>query len=145
MATQIQWRRGSSAQTAIFTGAVGEATVDTSLIRFSGGEQGTTTPVGTIINSSSTFSDIASLLKGMKDQGLSPEEVEIRNSHEFAVKVAPGGSVIFSDIRPLSDSLDNLSTALQSPAFKATSSVVNFDYIDTRFGNKIFFKIKQEK
>ena len=29
MATQIQWRRGSSAQTAIFTGAVGEATVDT--------------------------------------------------------------------------------------------------------------------
>ena len=29
MATQIQWRRGSSAQTATFTGAVGEATVDT--------------------------------------------------------------------------------------------------------------------
>jgi hypothetical protein len=30
MATQIQWRRGSTAQTASFTGAVGEATVDTS-------------------------------------------------------------------------------------------------------------------
>jgi len=30
MATQIQWRRGNTAQTASFTGAVGEATVDTS-------------------------------------------------------------------------------------------------------------------
>jgi hypothetical protein len=30
MATQIQWRRGTTAQTASFTGAVGEATVDTS-------------------------------------------------------------------------------------------------------------------
>jgi hypothetical protein len=29
MATQIQWRRGNTAQTASFTGAVGEATVDT--------------------------------------------------------------------------------------------------------------------
>jgi len=30
MATQIQWRRGTTAQTASFTGVVGEATVDTS-------------------------------------------------------------------------------------------------------------------
>jgi len=30
MATQIQWRRGTTAQTASFTGAVGEATVDIS-------------------------------------------------------------------------------------------------------------------
>jgi hypothetical protein len=30
MATQIQWRRGTTAQTASFTGAVGETTVDTS-------------------------------------------------------------------------------------------------------------------
>lgn len=29
MATQIQWRRGNTAQTASFTGAVGEATIDT--------------------------------------------------------------------------------------------------------------------
>ena len=29
MPTQIQWRRGNTAQTAVFTGAVGEVTVDT--------------------------------------------------------------------------------------------------------------------
>jgi len=121
-----------------------DASSTNDLIKLTGGEQGTSTPIGTMINSSSTFSDIATLLQDMKQQGLTPGEVELRNNHEFSVKVLPsGGSVIFSDIRPLGDSLANLEAALQSPAFKGTSTQPTFDYIDTRFGNKIFFKLKQ--
>ncbi len=113
------------------------------LIRFVGGNSSSTSSViGTNINSSSTFSDIVSLLQGMKDRGLTPEQVEIRNNHEFSVKVHPGGSVIFSDIHPFNESLGNLSAALESAAFKAASSSKDFEYIDTRFGNKIFFKLK---
>lgn len=121
---------------------VTESASTTELIRFSGVAQGTSSPIGTTINSSSTFSDIATLLQGMKERGLNPEEVVIRNNHEFAVRVRPGGNVIFSDIRPLNESLDNLSTALESPAFKSTSTPQSFEYIDTRFGNKIFFKLQ---
>lgn len=113
------------------------------LIRFTGGTQGTSSPVGTNLNSSSTFNDIALLLQGLKEMGLAPERVVIRNNNEFSVKVKPGGDVIFSDIRPLGDSLENLKAALQSAAFKSTSSPQTFDYIDTRFGNKIFFKIQK--
>ena len=48
------------------------------LIRFVGGNSSSTSSViGTNINSSSTFSDIVSLLQGMKDRGLTPEQVEI--------------------------------------------------------------------
>lgn len=125
-----------------FIYAPAENASTTDLIIFRGESVGTGTPIGTVINSSSTYSDIATLLQGMKEKGLTPKEVEIRNKHEFSVKVSPGGNVIFSDIRPLGDSLDNLSTALQSSAFKATSTSMDFEYIDTRFGNKIFFKMK---
>ncbi|MES3005461.1 MAG: hypothetical protein V4664_00785 [Patescibacteria group bacterium] len=127
----------------IYAPYVSASSTTADLIRFSGGAQDATNPIGTNINSSSTFSDITLLLQGMKERGLTPEHVVIRNNHEFSVKVNPGGDVIFSDIRPLNESLSNLSAALQSAAFKATSSPQTFEYIDTRFGNKIFFKLQK--
>lgn len=133
---------------APFIGTITGETLDrqssstSAFVIFSGGIAATSTPIGTTINSSSTFSSMISLLQGMKGHGLTPERVNIRNKHEFSVHVNPGGDVIFSDIRPLSESLDNLIAALESAAFKGTSSPQNFDYIDTRFGNKIFFKMK---
>ncbi len=114
---------------------------DDSFIRFYGKHIEAATAIGTTIQSSSTYSEISKLIDGLKGHGLPVARVLIKNPHEFSVYLDKGGEVMFSDVRPLDQSLLNLITAVESPAFKASSSKQSFEYIDTRFGNKIFFKL----
>ena len=117
-------------------------------LRFYGGVEDMSAPIGNVLVSSSSFNEISLLAERMRQAGLVPESVLIRNPNEFSVHIAHNGNIIFSNTKPIQDEFENLKSALKSDAFKATSSNSTstvrrpFEYIDTRFGNKIFYKLK---
>ena len=125
----------------------------TPLIYFYGGvdDATTTSPIGMTLRTTSRFLDILALVRNIQDSKLDAFGVLIVDAHEFSVLLSDGAELLFSDARPLDESFANLKTALSSDAFKATSSKATsasstskgFEYIDTRFGNKVFFKMKQ--
>ena len=136
--------------------AVTSSATSTPLIYFYGGVDDTassslSSPIGATLRTTSHFLDILALVKNIQDSKLDAFGVLIVDNHEFSVLLSDGAELLFSDARPLDESFANLKTALSSDAFKATSSKATsatstskgFEYIDTRFGNKVFFKMKQ--
>ena len=71
------------------------------------------------------------------DLAINITAVERQGRSDLRYHVAGGGEILVSEVLPLSDTLVNLATILQSPEFEHLEPG-SFRYIDLRFGNKIF-------
>jgi len=93
--------------------------------------------------SSTQFIDLTQFVERIKNLSLRPQYLLAQGNGEFSLAIAGGGQIYFNTEQPLSTVADNLETLLRTPAL-ATSTKNNLpvQYIDLRFGNKLFFKLK---
>jgi hypothetical protein len=95
-------------------------------------------PVGNRVYTERLFNDILRALNEIENIGYKVERVTVRSRDEIVFDIEHNGNILFSDRKPFDVSLDNFKASLHS---NALSSSTQFEYIDVRFGNKVFYKI----
>ncbi len=99
-----------------------------------------TKPVGKTLMPVELLKKVREIATGLDGYGLKVREIEFRSEDEIVYKVLGNGRIIFNQRRPLGQSYENLVTALKSDVFAPRPAP--FEYIDTRFGNKVFYKLR---
>ncbi|MCF7865160.1 MAG: FtsQ-type POTRA domain-containing protein [Candidatus Pacebacteria bacterium] len=139
---------------------------DENLIKLFGGDQLVgPEPIGKSIFTKKLYFDIQNTVVELQKIGITIDSVHVFSRDEIVFNVSTGGKLIFSDRKTFEDSLDDLKSSLSSSVFVGTSSTNSthkpssistfsssssplkitlppyFEYIDVRFGNKVFYKI----
>ncbi len=105
----------------------------------------TTTPIGSYYISSSTeFAQITRFIDRIKEIGVRPQYLISKEGDEFEVVINGGGGIYFDIKEPLDKVADNLEALLQTPELAGFErDKLPVDYIDLRFGNKLFYKLSE--
>jgi hypothetical protein len=99
-------------------------------------------PIGQFYIASSTeFSDITHFVYETRKLNLDPQYIVAKSGGEFSLFIFGGGQIYFDVKAPLEKATDNLEALLRTPALKNLS---NLDYIDLRFGNKLYYKLRTQ-
>lgn len=108
-------------------------------------------PIGMIFLGSEKFKEISFFIKSMKDIDLSPFSFFAKENDDYEIYLEDsshkynfsGGKIIFNKSDNLGEIFNNLKTILKENALtKEFDHAVQLDYIDLRFGSKIFYKFK---
>lgn len=99
-------------------------------------------PIGKYYLASSTeFSEISSLISATKKMLLRPQYLLAKGNDEFSLIVSGGAQIYFDTKKPLKGVIENLEALLKTPALAIPASGnLPVEYIDLRFGNKLFYK-----
>lgn len=100
-----------------------------------------TIPFGKEALAPENFKAMLSVISMLQTSKLPVESVSIEVGGQYVFKIVDNGRLIFSDKKPFEQSYQDLVSALKSPVF-ATSS--KFQYIDVRFGNKVFYRLGKD-
>lgn len=108
------------------------------------GQVSTSTPIGTEFMASTTeFSEISDFVKSVKKLSISPLYIIAKENNEFALVLSNGTQIYFDIKEPLSKVVTNLTALLHTSEFSSVNlQNLPVDYIDMRFGNKLFYKLK---
>ena len=108
---------------------------------FSGSIQGD--PLGKIFMGEKTLSGIKKIYDASEDLGIRVSRVEASSTKEIRLESDGGVSLIVDLSEDPDEIISDLQTVVNSDEFKLGKiSVKNLEYIDLRFGSKVFFKIK---
>ena len=101
-------------------------------------------PIGIdYIASTTEFHGLSVFIRRVQDMALHPVYMLASdNSGQFTIGLAGGGLIYFDTQESLEKTGTNLQALLQTVSASTTYSAFNFDYIDLRFGNKLFYKLK---
>ncbi|KND47736.1 MAG: hypothetical protein AB201_02245 [Parcubacteria bacterium C7867-006] len=107
----------------------------------------TSTPIGNYYISSSTkFQEIVHFISDIKAMSIRPLYLIAEDEGDFSLVVSGGGKIFFDTKKPLTEISKNLESLLKTPALStSTNSDLPIEYIDLRYGNKLFYKLKGEK
>ncbi len=101
------------------------------------------TPITKTVFTKEKFEGIMAVAKALESQSdkikMLPTDVYVKNGESIIFKIKNNGRIIISDKRSFEESLENLKSALSSPIFSKTTQ---FEYIDVRFSNKVFYRLK---
>lgn len=102
-------------------------------------------PIGKkYIASSTKFSEISDFISTTKKLSIGPQYLLAKEGDEFSLFIRGGGVIYFDTKEPLSVVGQNLEALLRTPALSSTTySNVPVEYIDLRYGNKLFYRLKQ--
>jgi len=112
------------------------------------GSLSTTTAGGGVIGgrymaSSTQFTDISAFVSSVLAVGLRPQYLLQKDGGEYSLVIHNGGHIYFDTRESLSKVTQNMNILLNSDAYrKAVSATSTLDYIDLRFGNKVYYKLK---
>ena len=108
------------------------------------GNISSSTPIGAEYMASTTeFSEISDFVTAIKELSIKPVYLIAKENGEFSLVISGGGQIYFDDREPLSQALKNLESLLTAPELaSSTSKNLPIDYIDLRYGNKLFYKLK---
>lgn len=98
-------------------------------------------PIGKYIFNPTLFADLLYTITEINKLGLKTQNVHVFSRDEIVFMISNGGKIIFADRKPFAESIENLKSALKSDVFAAGGAIRKFEYIDTRFGNKIFYRL----
>lgn len=102
------------------------------------------TPIGKeYIASTTQFNEISNLVSITKELSIRPQYMKANGDGEFSIILAGGGEIYFDTKEPLSLIGQNLEALLRTPVFASTTGNLPVEYIDLRYGNKLFYKLKQ--
>ena len=102
----------------------------------------TSTPIGMQYLASTTlFVQIVNFVDLVKSLSLKPIYIVGKDDGEFSMMLSTGGQIYFDTKESLSKTSENLKALMHSPVF-SSGAQNNIDYIDLRFGNKLFYKLK---
>ena len=100
-------------------------------------------PIGSQYMASSTkFVEITQFVDSLRKLNLHPLFMYAKENHEFTVIMNGGSEIFFDTKKPLAQVLENLETLLSTSPF--TKGLSNVSYIDLRYGNKLFYKLRTE-
>lgn len=118
------------------------STTATSLLSpytFSGGLDATSSPIGkTFANTS--FGDIRSLLKHLTSAGFLPRGAMYMNEKDFTIPLSNGYFLKASFGQDFAQLVKNLELVISSDALKGKHP--ELEYIDLRFGNRVYYKLR---
>ncbi|TSC70417.1 MAG: Uncharacterized protein CEO12_351 [Parcubacteria group bacterium Gr01-1014_46] len=100
-------------------------------------------PIGQkYIASSTQFREINNFIEAVKKLSIKPLYLKAKGEDEFSLVLYGGGEVYFDVKKSLSLAYTNLETLLKSPELSSRGGYLPVDYIDLRYGNKLFYKLR---
>lgn len=87
------------------------------------------------------FGRLNLLIDSIEDLGMEPVSLMPEGVEDFALVMENGSRVLFGQEQRSSEVIDNLKAVLGSETFNGVSGE-DVDYIDLRFGNKVYFKLR---
>ena len=107
------------------------------------GELDNDSPLGAQIFPSKDFSVFQAFVKQTTSKlGVSIVGAELKKGGDFDLILSSGVHILLNRSIPYDDIYNNMESVLKSKEFSATTTLSSLDYIDMRFGNKIFYKAK---
>lgn len=100
-------------------------------------------PIGKkYIASSTEFVAINSFIQSIKELKIKPVYLQAKEEGEFSLFLQGGGQIFFDVRKSLDLSYQNLQTLLKSPELVIKQGYLPVEYVDLRYGNKLFYKLK---
>lgn len=102
-------------------------------------------PIGKVYMPNEKFKEITYFVSSLKRLGLVATKFIAGSESDYEIYLENGSKIIFDDRQPLEKTLDNLQSILSEIGLNknsGTSSSINLNYVDLRFGNKVFYKTK---
>lgn len=108
------------------------------------GNINTPDPVGQKYLPTPDFQNLSNFILGLEKLRIEPSKLIAKIHGEYELYLADRSRILFNDRQGFSITLDNLSTFLASDPFRedVKKSSTTVDYVDARFGNKIYYKFK---
>ncbi len=101
----------------------------------------TATPIGQYYIASTTeFAEVRNFVENTKQLSLKPQYIIGKDAGEFSLIIGGGGQIYFDTKELLSKAASNLEALLKTSAL--SQNISHLDYIDLRFGNKLYYKLK---
>lgn len=94
-------------------------------------------PLGQVFLPAESFANLMKFLKVVAEKGFSPVELALLDT-DVELFLGDGTKILFDRAHDLSRVLDNLLSALSAQEFKDRKNL-NLEYIDLRFGNKVYY------
>ena len=98
-------------------------------------------PIGAYVLPQKDFQDFENFLTLVKNLKLDAVSADMEESKDFDVVLSSGTKILFNSRISYDDIYSNLSSVLKSDQF-ASTTIDSLDYLDLRFGNKVFLKSK---
>ena len=96
------------------------------------------------IASTTLFNEISNFVAKTKELSLRPTYIIAQDNGDFSLSLFGGGEIYFDMKEPLSRVGQNLEILLKTKTFaSSTKGVSSIDYIDLRFGGKVYLKKKE--
>lgn len=100
-------------------------------------------PIGLqYISSTTEFIKINNFIKLIRDLNTKPLFLKTLGEGEFSLNLYGGGEIFFDSKKSLELAYKNLETLLSSSEISLRNGYLPVEYIDLRYGNKIFYKLK---
>ena len=96
-------------------------------------------PIGQLYLPSSRFQEFQTLFADLGGKGVQVAEFVLVGEGSYEMYLEDGTKVLFSDGQSLARIFDNLLSVLSSKELQ-DRELLNLEYIDLRFGNKVYFK-----
>lgn len=110
--------------------------------RYYGGEVSLRRPIRSKVASAEWIDNVKVLKTHIEELGLKPVSVHIKDD-EFDIILERGGFLLFNKAQSMEESLSMLANLIRSGEEELVGDEgPNFLYIDLRFGNRVFYKLK---
>jgi cell division septal protein FtsQ len=96
-------------------------------------------PVGQSFLTPTSFEKLRIFMDAIRARNVAAEELALTDEKDAELYLTDGTKVLLDPSEDLLRVLDNLLSVLASETFK-NRSTLNLDYIDLRFGNKVYYK-----
>ncbi len=124
----------------IFAPVAGTADTST-LIRFYS-KLAESNPIGQSYAPKAYFSSLLAFARELNDAGFVVKAFHDRQDDAVEALLSEGQRLVFTRDIDFVAALGNFKTVIGDPSFGGSAGFVKTDYIDLRFGNKVFYKLK---
>lgn len=92
------------------------------------------------------FSNVSIFAGNLKSFGLPPRDITRDENGDYTARLLSGARILFSESEDLATTSENLLTIIGSGKIplKDQKFLSNLDYLDLRYGNKIFYKLRKD-
>ena len=87
------------------------------------------------------FRTISFFINSSRDSGLEPISLALSGSTDVELRLSDGSRIIFGREQDFDEVIENLQSVFESETF-TEKEPLELDYIDLRFGNRVFYKFK---
>jgi len=99
-----------------------------------------TNPIGQTYTHPEYFQSLLGFAKDLNSLGFQVSAFVERADADFEAKLSTGSRLIFGRSADFSSILSNFKTIVSEPSFGGPEALAKIDYIDLRYGNKVFYK-----